>query len=126
MNERIRFNHCAPQFVVQDVDKSVDFYSRVLGFGIDYLSDSPASYAVVYRDDVYIHLCLQKTHDFEFGPGGAFIAVTGVDAIWEDVQKEDVNTVNPLANQDYGSGIHFRVFTIHDLDTNVLRIGEPI
>jgi catechol 2,3-dioxygenase-like lactoylglutathione lyase family enzyme len=96
------------------VDKAVAFYSKILGFGIDYLSGSPASYAVVYRDDVHIHLCLQETHDVEYGPGRAFIAVTGVDAIWEDVQVEGVKTVDLLADKEYGCGVQFRVFTIHD------------
>jgi catechol 2,3-dioxygenase-like lactoylglutathione lyase family enzyme len=126
MSDKIRFNHCGPQFIVQDVAKSIDFYSKVLGFSIDYLSGSPPSYAVVYRDDVYIHLSLQELQDFKLGPGCAFIAVTGVEEIWKKFQKNNVDIIFPLANQDYGSAVHFSVFTIYDLDKNVLRIGKQI
>jgi len=97
-----------------------------LGFSIDYLSGSPPSYEVVYRDDVYIQLSLQETPGFELGPGCAFISVTGVEEIWERVQKNNVDIIIPLANQDYGSAVHFRVFTIYDLDKNVLRICKQI
>jgi predicted enzyme related to lactoylglutathione lyase len=126
MKDKIRFNHCGPQFIVQDVAKAIDFYSNVLGFGIDYLSGTPSSYAVVYRDDVYIHLCLQETQDFKLGPGCAFIAVSGAEEVWEKVQNNRVDIISPLAYQDYGSAVHFRTFTIYDLDKNVLRVGEQI
>jgi predicted enzyme related to lactoylglutathione lyase len=126
MRDSIRFNHSAAQFVVQDVAKSVDFYSEILDFDIDYISGSPPHYAVVFRDDVYIHLCVQDVQNFKIGPGCAFVAVDGVDEFWENIQHKNVEIIFPLANQDYGSAVHFRVFVIYDLDKNVLRIGEKI
>ncbi len=124
--EKIRFNHCAPQFIVKDVTRSVEFYKNYLGFGIDYLSGSPPGYAVVYRDDVYIHLCLQEAHDFNLGTGCVFIAIKGIDKIWDKVQNTDAEVIDPLAEKDYGQGVHFKIFTIRDPDKNILRIGEKI
>jgi catechol 2,3-dioxygenase-like lactoylglutathione lyase family enzyme len=48
MTNNVRFNHCGPQFAVESVTKSIEFYSDVLGFGIDYLSGSPPAYAGDY------------------------------------------------------------------------------
>lgn len=126
MRHKIKFNHCGSQFVVKNVTRAVRFYRNVLGFKTDYLSGSPPSYAVVFRDDVYIHLCHQETQSFSLGTGCAFIEISGVDALWEIVQNTDAEILDPLDNQDYGIGVHFRLFTVKDIDQNVLRIGEPI
>lgn len=126
MRSHIRYNHIAPQFIVKDIAKSVEFYSELLGFGVDYLSGSPPNYAVVFRDEVYIHLCIEKASGYKIGPGGAFIVVNGVDEIWKNIQNKNIEIISPLANQDYGVNVHFKVFTIYDLDQNVLRIGEKI
>jgi NADH/NAD ratio-sensing transcriptional regulator Rex len=126
MKKSIRYNHSAPQFLVQDVSKSVEFYTKILDFGIDYLSGSPLNYAVVVRNEVYIHLCHHSVLEYIIGPGCAFISVSGVDDIWENIQDKNVQIISPISNQDFGSGVHFRIFSIFDLDKNVLRIGEKI
>lgn len=126
MRSHIRYNHIAPQFIVKDIAKSVEFYSEILGFGVDYLSGSPPNYAVVFRDEVYIHLCIEKVLGYDIGPGGAFIVVNGIDEIWKNIQNKNIEIVSPLANRDYGFNVHFKVFTICDLDQNVLRIGEKV
>jgi predicted enzyme related to lactoylglutathione lyase len=126
MKNSVRYNHSAPQFVVKDVSKSIDFYSGILGFEIDYLSGSPPSYAVVFRDEVFIHLCHQSVLNYIIGPGCAFVSVSGVDEIWKNIQDNNIDIISPISNKDFGSGVYFRVFTIYDLDKNVLRIGEKI
>ena len=54
MKPSISYNHIAPQFSVKNVEDSINFYSQILGFGVDYLSGSQPNYAVVFRDEVYI------------------------------------------------------------------------
>ena len=126
MKQSISYNHIVPQFVVKNVEDSINFYSQIFGFKVDYLSGSPPNYVVVFRDEVYIHLCLKETQNFYIGPGSVFIVVNGIEKIWENVQNNHVEIISPLANQDYGSDVKFRLFTIYDLDKNVLRIGEKI
>ena len=126
-SEKIRFNHCAPQFIVNDVTRAVEFYKNNLGFDIDYLSGgTPASYAVVYRDDVYIHLCLKETQEFKTGPGCVFMAISGIDKIWTQLQHTDTEIIEQLTERNFGSEVRFKIFTIKDPDKNVLRIGEKI
>ena len=126
MKHSTRYNHSAPQFVVKNVSKSIEFYTKALDFEIDYLSGSPPSYAAVSRDEVYIHLCHQSVLDYILGPGCIFVSVTGVNEIWQNIQDKDIEIISPISNQDFGSGVHFRIFIIYDPDKNVLRIGEKI
>jgi predicted enzyme related to lactoylglutathione lyase len=125
-SKKVRFNHCAPQFIVQDVARSLEFYKNYLGFEIDYLRGSPPGYAVVYRDDVYIHLCLPESRSFNLVPGCVFIAIRGIDKIWDHIKSTDTEIIDQLAERDFGSDVRFRIFTIKDPDKNVLRIGEKI
>lgn len=127
MNAGVRFNHMGPQFAVDDVKKSVGFYAAVLGFGLDYLDGEPPDYAVVFRDEVYIHLSHPEPPAFITGAGRAFIAVSGVDAVWERARSEAPDAiVQQLADLDYGQEVRFRVFAISDPAGNILRIGEPL
>ena len=127
MGSRARFNHIGPQFSVDGVSKSVGFYAAVLGFGLDYLDGDPPHYAVVFRDEVYIHLSDPGSHGVQPGAGRAFVTVSGVDAIWERARSEAPEAiVQPLEDLDYGHEIRFKVFAIADPSGNTLRIGEPL
>ncbi len=124
MNSKIRFNHSGFQFAVKDVPAAVDFYKEIPGFEIDYENGNPVEYTVVYRDEVYIHLCLQKNQPYKIGPGCGFISVSGVEDLWKHVSSSGTDIVQPLTDKDYGHSVLFRVFTIKDPDGNVLRIGK--
>jgi catechol 2,3-dioxygenase-like lactoylglutathione lyase family enzyme len=127
MNGRPRFNHIGPQFAVRDVSRAASFYRNVLGFGLDYLDGDPVRYAVVFRDEVYIHLSLSDHTGFQPGGGRAFVAVSAVEPVWERaVSKARDSVCESLANRDYGHGVRFRGFAIKDPDGNVLRIAEPL
>jgi len=55
-----------------------------------------------------------------------FIVVDEVDRLWAQINSSDVNIIDNISDQDYGSDVRFRVFTITDLDYNVLRIGQKL
>jgi catechol 2,3-dioxygenase-like lactoylglutathione lyase family enzyme len=124
--DKMIFDHCSPQFAVQSVTKSIEFYADVLGFSIDYLSGSPPTYAVVFKDDVYIHLCHRRIVDYLLGPGAAFISIKGIDELWPQVQYSEAEIIEALADRDYGEDVRFKIFTIKDLDENIIRIGEQL
>ena len=126
MHSDIQFQHAGLQFPVKDVASSIEFYQSVLGFKIDYEDGDPLSYAVVFRDEVYIHLCQGDKQLFEIGPGCGFINVTGIDQLWSHVQVCKVTIIQPLAIRDFGHGVVFRLFTMKDPDGNVLRIGHAM
>ena len=127
MNNRVRFNHIGPQFAVDDVSKSVGFYAAALGFWLDYLYGEPPHYAVIFRDEVYIHLSHPQQLGMEPGGGRAFVAVSGIDAVWERARTEAPGSiVQPLEDLDYGHEVRFKVFAVADPAGNTLRIGEPL
>ncbi|MCP4903135.1 MAG: hypothetical protein GY906_39745 [bacterium] len=127
MSQELRFNHVGPQFKVKDVADAVAFYSTALGFEVDYFSGDPPSYAVVFRDEVYVHLCSGDDWAKGLGPSAAFIAVKGIAELWEHVEEfADIEMIYPLDDRDYGDEVRFSDFAIADLDGNILRIGEPI
>lgn len=127
MKKGVRFSHISPQFFVDDVGKSVGFYAAVLGFGLDYLDGEPPHYAVVFRDEVYIHLSRPDPSKFEFGAGRAFVSVAGVDEVWERARSEAPDSiVQSLEALDYGHEVRFKVFSVVDPAGNTLRIGEPL
>jgi catechol 2,3-dioxygenase-like lactoylglutathione lyase family enzyme len=127
MTSEIRFNHVGPQFVAHDVAAAVAFYTEVLGFGVDYLNGEPPEYAVVCRDEVYIHLSREGHPAFASGPGSAFVAVRGVERVWNRVKSAAPQAVlQELDDRDYGQDVRFRVFCLADPSGNILRIGEPL
>jgi predicted enzyme related to lactoylglutathione lyase len=127
MGKQTTFDHVGPHFAVRDVSRATSFYERVLGFGLEYIDGEPPEYAVVFRDEVYIHLSLSNHPSFNPGGGRAFVAVSGVGHLWERVRSEAGESIcEPLEERDYGQGVRFRVFAIQDIDGNILRIGEPM
>ena len=127
MSTNVRFNHVGPQFAVDDVQQAVGFYAAALGFKLDYLDGEPPHYAVVFRDEVYIHLSHPQPPAHESGQGRAFIAVSGVDAIWERARSAAPEAIlQPIQDLDYGHGVRFRMFFISDPAGNTLRIGQPL
>ncbi len=127
MNTRVRYSHVAPQFVVKDVEASVAFYSAALGFNVDYRNGEPPQYAVVCRDEVYIHLSAPDHPAFAAGAGSVFIVVSGIDQLWSRIETSFPEAVHgELEDRDYGQSIRFRVFCLVDPDGNILRIGEPL
>jgi catechol 2,3-dioxygenase-like lactoylglutathione lyase family enzyme len=127
MKNGVRFNHVGPQFAVEDVEKAVGFYAAVLGFALDYLDGEPPHYAVVFRDEVYIHLSQSQQPDLKPGGGRAFVVVSGIDVVWERARSEAPNSITqPLETLDYGHEVRFRGFALSDPAGNTLRIGEPL
>jgi predicted enzyme related to lactoylglutathione lyase len=121
----IRFTHAAPHLFSSDVPRAREFYERVLGFSLDYSDGEPPHYAVVRRDEVYVHLSHVGPHGAPQPHGAAFIAISGVQSLWAQVAGHGDCVVAPLTDEDYGSGVRFAAFTIRDPDGNVVRIGEP-
>ena len=122
----IRFDHAGPQFRVESVAASVEFYRSVLGFNLDHSSGSPPTYALVFRDNVYIHLCETGPQNAEIGPGCAYIVISGVERLWSQIQAFAVDVIEPLREKDYGQGLRVTDFSIRDPDGNILRIGEHV
>ncbi|MEW6234574.1 MAG: glyoxalase superfamily protein [Candidatus Omnitrophota bacterium] len=122
----LRFNHIAPHFFSSDVARSKEFYEGVLGFSLDYSNGEPPSYIVMRRDDVYLHLSCPGPYGVPKNAGAAFVAVAGVESLWEQASAWPKCIADPLKDADYGGGVRFKAFAVQDPDGNLLRIGEPL
>ena len=110
MNTPLKLKKIAPQFVVTDVVKTAEYYRDQLGFTIlGYFKDPPV-YAMVARDEVEIHFGkadadhMQINETVRRGLGtDAYIWVSDINALFEELSAKDVEIVEGPVKQIYGS-----------------------
>lgn len=119
-------NGIAPQFLVDDLAKAVACYRDVLGFEVDFIYES--FYAGVSRNGAAIHLkCAPKTVDDRAHRRAhehldAYIDVSKVDALYEDLKQRGANVTKELADQPW----QCRDFSVEDVDGHILCFSENI
>lgn len=132
----------APLFLVDDVERSAEWYRDVLGFTIgEYfrgehehdadgndISIGVPEFVILNRDGH--RLMLSKTHEPGLGvhPNraakdascDAYLWVTGVDALFAHAEAAGAEIVKPPTTQVYG----VREFLVKDRDGRVITLGE--
>ncbi len=112
-----------PILRVKDADVSIDFYCSVLGFNNDWVhrfgDDFPA-YASVSRGPLIAHLS-------EHGAGGIenaslFVAVSNVDAVYEEFTKNGLSCDPPVSQHEIG----LRSFEFNDPDGHRIEFGTGL
>lgn len=118
----------ASYFPVSDVDATVAYYERVLGFVRDYSAGSPTEFAICSRDGLAI--LFRRVPDPETirpnkAQGGAwdvFFWVKNVLALHSELKTRGANvTYGPILQQTY----QMQEFAVRDQDGHVLGFGEP-
>jgi predicted enzyme related to lactoylglutathione lyase len=115
----------SPQFLVTDIERSIEFYTKKLGFEIDFRYEN--FYAGIVRDGFSVHLKSGRTSvserkkkrlnedlDIVFG-------VSGVDALYNEFVSKKVEIMKPLCDMPYG-----REFYAVDPDGYILAFLESI
>jgi catechol 2,3-dioxygenase-like lactoylglutathione lyase family enzyme len=114
----------SPQFLVDDLDAAIAYYRDKLGFREDFNYES--FYGSVSRDGVAIHLkCAPKTasdraHRRENEHLDAYIAVTGVEVLYAELQSRGAIITKPLGQRPWGR----TDFYVEDLDGYILCWSE--
>ena len=114
----------APQFLVRDLDASIAFYEKQLGFGTDFVYDG--FYASVSRDGASLHLkCAPKLdaereHRREGEHIDAFLDVTGVRALHDELLGRGAPVVGDVERRPWGNVD----FTVEDPDGYLLCFSE--
>jgi uncharacterized glyoxalase superfamily protein PhnB len=113
-----KYNAVAPIFQVADLQRSIDFYTRVLGFKVEWTAGEPPDRASLCRDSVEI------TIETDPAPvrAKAYVYVSGVDEIYSRAAAAGANVTVPLADRFYG----MRDGRIADPDGNELHVGEAL
>jgi predicted enzyme related to lactoylglutathione lyase len=109
----------SPQFVVTDLKGSLDFYTRELGFEIDFRYED--FYAGIIKGDYTIHLksgsptIAERTNRHENEHLDLVLSVEDIDSLFESMKSCAIIITQPLREMPYG-----REFYISDPDGYIL------
>ena len=117
-----------PILAVKDVDASIAFYTRQLGFKNDFTlpgNDGQNAFAGVSMGSAAFGL--SRVADLEHrGHGVAFMVYvpqeTDLDAYYADVQSRHTKIVEAIQTQYWGD----RNFTVHDPDGYVVMLSKTV
>jgi len=108
---------------VADLERSVGFYSSILGFGIDFRYDD--FYVGIVKDDCSIHLKsgqprlegIKGKRDHE--DLDLIFSVKDIEAAYQEISGKPVDFVQPLREMPYG-----KEFYIADPDGYIIAFTE--
>jgi catechol 2,3-dioxygenase-like lactoylglutathione lyase family enzyme len=106
--------NATPQLFVSDIVASCDFFTRMLGFGVEFVYGEPPFYAQVIRDGA--SLALRHGDRPVMEKLAASISVDDVQALHREFQTAGVAFHQELRREEWGA----RTFIVRDLDGNLL------
>ena len=124
-----KLTHCAGVFPTRDIEKSVEYYIRYLGFRAERHFDNFEPFAALYRDDIEIIFVKAKIGDVvsnrdRYGAGYDFYlvpeSVEGVDGLYRKLRDKGVKIDSPPSMKPYGS----YEFSIEDIDGRIVGFGQ--
>ena len=107
-------------FHVSNLAKSLDFYTRVLGFEIGFRHGKPETYAGLSWKGVDLHLSSSCPYKNNTGHGNLYIFCKEIDRLYEKLDAAGVEFYSRIGNREYG----MRDFAIKDPDGNQIGFGE--
>ena len=118
-----RIKQMSPQFLVADIDRSIEFYTQKLGFDVDFRYED--FYAGIVKDGCSIHL---KTDHPSFEERKSkknnqdldiVFSVDGIEDLCADLSGKFVEFTQPLRTMPYG-----KEFYIADPDGYIIAFLE--
>lgn len=116
----------APQLVVNDVKRTIEYYRDILGFTIIGLVAEPPVYAMVVRDGFQVHFAKSDTQniktnkDYRSISHDFIIWVPEIDNFFDELKAKDATIIEGIVKRIYGS----REFVIEDCDGHRILIGD--
>jgi uncharacterized glyoxalase superfamily protein PhnB len=114
----------SPQFLVDDLRRSIEYYCKRLGFELDFNYED--FYASVSRDGCSIHLKAaakteaDRVHRKRHEHLDAYIAVTGAAALYDELRSREALVTKPLEERPWSC----RDFHVEDPDGYILCFSE--
>ena len=114
----------APQFLVDDLARSIEYYCRCLGFELDF--NYEGFYASVSRDGCAIHLkaapktVADRAHRKQHEHLDAFVALSNVAALHDELRSRGALVTKPLEDRPWSA----RDFYVEDPDGYILCFSE--
>jgi uncharacterized glyoxalase superfamily protein PhnB len=119
----MKIQSLTPMLRTWDIRASIAFYTDVLGFGCESLSEEQG-WASLRRDGVAIMLAVPNQHEGDTAPaftGSLYFHTDDVDGLWQRL-KDRVRVCYPIENFEYG----MREFAIYDNNGYLLQFGQPL
>jgi predicted enzyme related to lactoylglutathione lyase len=113
----------SPQFLVTDIEHSIEFYTKKLGFSLEFFYED--FYAGIIKDGCAIHLksgkpsIEERKNKRENIDLDIVFSVEGVQDLYEEFGNKSVEIIQPLCDRPYG-----REFYIADPDGYILAFLE--
>jgi len=115
----------SPQFLVADIEHSIEFYTKKLDFEVDFRYED--FYAGIIKDNYSIHLksgkpsIEERESKRENVDLDIIFSVEGVEDLYEELVNKSVEIVQPLCDRPYG-----KEFYIADPDGYILAFLEEV
>lgn len=117
-----RIEKMSPQLFVADIERSITFYTKELGFAVEFRYED--FYAGIIKDGCSIHLKTawspvekRKTNqDLDL-----LFSVGEIESVYEEIGKKSVEITQPLRNMPYG-----KEFYVADPDGNIIAICTAV
>jgi predicted enzyme related to lactoylglutathione lyase len=109
------------QLLVGDLQRSIDFYTKKLGFDLDFVYED--FYAGIGKNGFSIHLkCAapapeERENKRSHNHLDIIISTEDIDALYETMLNQSIDIVEPLCDQPYG-----REFYIADPDGYIIAL----
>ena len=108
---------------VQDLDVSVDYYTRVLGLAIDF---TVPGWAFLSRGSLRVMLgeCADAIPAKELGDHSyfAYVTVEGIDALYDELGSNGAATMSRPTDKPWG----LREFGVRTPDGHRIMFGQPL
>jgi catechol 2,3-dioxygenase-like lactoylglutathione lyase family enzyme len=117
MDKPVVFQRLQVALGVRDVERSVAFYQRHLGFEV--LSTMGDDFALLGRDGVTMALVLASTPAVA-SFAGCYLYVSDVEALHGQCKRDEVPMTSALTTHPWGT----RDFVIRDPDGHQIALGE--
>ena len=117
-----RIRKMSPQLLVADIEDSIAFYTKKLGFDVDFRYED--FYAGIIKDGYSIHLKLSKSAVRNEGKGSnedidIIFSVDDIEGLYEQLSTISVEFTQPLRKMPYG-----REFYVADPDGHIIAFLE--
>jgi len=120
-----RIKKMSPQLLVGDLESSIEFYTEILGFDLDFRHDD--FYAGIIKEGYSIHLKLGKPSTDERQSKrdnedlDIVFSVEGIENLYQEYAARSVEFTQPLRDMAYG-----KEFYVVDPDGYILGFLEEV
>lgn len=117
----VRFGRLAAALCVADLERSMAFYSSVLGFRKVFENGTPTVFAILEKDAAELHLTTEGTPTAGTH-NAAHLMVDDAAALHAHLQRHGVPIVKALRDADFG----LRCFVFADPDGHRIDVGQDL